>query len=246
MKSHDKHAQAPTQALGYVRVSTEDQVRDGVSLDAQRAKIRRYGALHELALADVIVDAGVSGAVPFGDRPGGARVLEAVQSNLVGAVVVYKLDRLGRRTLDVLNLVETLTEAGVALHSISEKLDTESAIGRFVLRTLASLAEMERDQVRERTSLAMHHKASRGEVVSRAPRGLRIEHGRLVPDPTSDGLRMLERARALRNQGLTYATIAQKLTAEGFKPIRRGAGPTIAAATVRYMLHNPRYAAHAT
>ena len=92
----------------------------------------------------------------------------------------------------------------------------------------------------------MQHKADRGEVVSRAPRGLRIEDGRLLPDPDSDGLRMLHRARELRSRHLTYKAIARTLTAEGFRSERPGASAAIAAATVRYMLLNPRYAEYAT
>jgi DNA invertase Pin-like site-specific DNA recombinase len=121
-----------------------------------------------------------------------------------------------------------------------EKLDTESAIGRFVLRTLASLAEMERDVIRERTRFALHHKAAKGQAVSRAARGLRIVDGRLANDPESDGVRMYLRARELRSQGRSFRAIAAQLTAEGYRPTRSGAGDAIAAQVVRYMLKNPR------
>lgn len=223
-------------AIGYARVSTDEQAREGVSVDAQVEKVRRYAELQELELVDVVVDAGVSGGKRLSDRPGGARVLQAVAAGDVQAVVVYKLDRLGRRTLDVLGVVEELAARGVALHSISEKLDTESAIGRFVLRTLASLAEMERDQVRERTRFAMQHKAAQGQAVSRAPRGLRIVAGKLEQDPASDGLRLRDRALALRRRGLSYRAVAVQLTAEGFAAEHGG---TLHANTVRYMLRNP-------
>lgn len=227
-------------AVGYARVSTDEQAREGVSLEAQVAKIRSYADLHDLELVCVFLDAGVSGGTALGERDGGSRVMELVRADEVDAVIVHKLDRLGRRTLDVLALVEELQDRGVALHSITEKLDTESAIGRFVLRTLASLAEMERDQVRERTQLAMRHKAAQGHVVSRAPRGLRIVDRQLAPDPESDGIAMYARAKALRDRGWTYRAIASRLTEEGFRPRRRDAGHAIAPEVVRYMLANPR------
>lgn len=227
--------------IGYARVSTDEQAREGVSIDAQVAKIRTYAQLADIDLIDVVVDAGESGGKLLAHRVGGARVLRAVERGNVQAVVVYKLDRLGRRTLDVLGAVEELVRRGVALHSISEKLDTESAIGRFVLRTLASLAEMERDQVGERTRFAMQHKAAQGQAVSRAPRGLRIVAGRLERDPTSDGLRLHGRALALRRQGFAYRTIAAELAAEGFAAERGG---KLHANTVRYMLRNPNLRGH--
>jgi DNA invertase Pin-like site-specific DNA recombinase len=229
-----------SKAIGYARVSTEEQAREGVSIDAQVEKIRAYAALQGLELLDLVVDAGESGGKRLADRPGGARVLELLDAGEASALVVYKLDRLGRRALDVLGLVDELGRRGVALHSISEKLDTESAIGRFVLVVLAGLAAMERDQVRERTRFAMQHKAAKGEAVSRAPRGLRIAGGRLVADPSSDGLRMLKRARELRQQGFSYRAIAGELEAGGFRPER---GARIGASTVRYMLSNPRLGA---
>lgn len=226
-----------TKAIGYARVSTDEQAREGVSIDAQIVKIRAYAQVAELEMVDVVVDAGESGGKLLAARVGGARVLHAVESGDVKAVVVHKLDRLGRRTLDVLGCVEELVRQGVALHSISERLDTESAIGRFVLRTLASLAEMERDQVRERTRFAMQHKAAQGQAISRAPRGLRIVAGKLARDPSSDGLRLHARAAELRRQGLAYRAIAAELTAEGFSAERGG---DLHANTVRYMLRNPK------
>jgi DNA invertase Pin-like site-specific DNA recombinase len=238
MQSNDGEPTDVTKrAIGYVRVSTDEQARDGVSLDAQAGKIRAYAILHELELLDVIIDAGESGGTPLAERAGGARIMDAIRMRQADAVIVYRLDRLGRRTLDVLSLVENVTRRGIALHSITEKLDTESAIGRFVLRTLASLAEMERDQVRDRTRMAMQHIAANSRAVSRPPRGLRIVDGRFEPDPGSDGLRMLTRARELRTQELTYRAIAATLHAEGFRPER---GTRMSASTVRYMLRNPR------
>src|SRR5438105_1968455 len=116
--------------LGYVRVSTDEQARDGVSLDAQAAKIRDYCRLHELPLARVLVDRGLSGKGL--DRPALQELFTAAEAGQVAGIVVYKLDRLSRRTRDLLDLVDRLERAGVALHSLQEKLDTKSAVGRFV------------------------------------------------------------------------------------------------------------------
>ena len=106
----------------------------------------------------------------------------------------------------------------------------------------AAFAELERNLIAERTRTALHHKRDKGEVVSRAPRGLRIVDGRLAPDPESDGLRMVERARTMRAEGVTLAAIASALEREGFKPER---GRRFYASTVRYLLNNPRLNCHA-
>src|SRR4051794_1870007 len=96
---------APVRGIGYARVSSEDQVR-GVSLDAQRATLLKYADLHadELALVDVIVDAGISGKTL--ERPGLRRALGMIETGEVGALVVVKLDRLTRSVRDLGELLE--------------------------------------------------------------------------------------------------------------------------------------------
>lgn len=194
-------------AVGYVRVSTNEQAREGVSLDAQEAAIRAYAALHGLPLVEIIRDAGASAKDL--ERPGIQALLAQAADDELGAVVVLRLDRLSRRTRDLLELVERLETAGVALHSIHEHLDTQSAVGRFVLRTLASLAEMERDLIVERTREALRHKAQAGEWVGRVPLGYRLEGGRLIPDP--EGQAFFRRARRLRRRKLPLRAIAGRL-----------------------------------
>lgn len=149
-------------AAGYIRVSTEEQSREGVSLEMQITKIRQYCELNELELVGIYGDPGISGK-SIKARPGIQAVLEMVDRKRIDHVVVYKLDRLARNTIETLEMVERMDKKSVSLHSISEKLDTQSAIGRFVVRTLASLAEMERDQVSERTTGALQSKRARGE-----------------------------------------------------------------------------------
>src|SRR5947207_9644845 len=106
--------------LGYARVSTDEQAREGVSLDAQAAKIRSYCSLHDLTLERVLVDEGLSGAGL--NRPALQALLTAIDAGQISGVVVYKLDRLSRSTRDLLDLVDRCEEAGVALHSLQEKL----------------------------------------------------------------------------------------------------------------------------
>jgi site-specific DNA recombinase len=202
--------------MGYTRVSTEGQVEHGVSLAVQRAKIEAYGALHELPLGEVIEDAGYSAKRLA--RPGMARLLRSVDAGDCRAVIVCKLDRLSRSTRDVLELIERFERRGVALHSIEEHLDTQSAVGRFVLRTLASLAEMERDLIGERTKEAMAHLRDTGQVYCR-PRFVDCE--------------VLAWLRAQRLAGRSYGAMAAELQVKGI-PTARGGGWH--ATTVRQLL----------
>jgi site-specific DNA recombinase len=192
-------------AIGYVRVSTDGQADHGISLDMQRTKVEAYASLHDLELVEVICDEGWSAKSL--QRPGVQRMLARVDAGEVEAVVVYKLDRLSRRTRDVLDLVERFERANVALHSIQESLDTQSAIGRFVLRTLASLAEMERDLISERTRDALAHVKAQGKHVGR------------IGFADADVIRGIKRCRA---EGWTYQDIVADLNARQVPTARGG------------------------
>src|SRR5262249_28867342 len=124
-------------AVGYVRVSTENQAERGVSLDAQLDKIRAMATVKGADLIDVIVDAGASAKDL--NRPGMNRLREMVRTRLLGAVIVVKLDRLTRSVKNLWELLEEFNRRHVALVSLEESLDTASAAGRLVLNVMASV-----------------------------------------------------------------------------------------------------------
>jgi len=153
---------APSRVIGYIRVSTLEQKDEGVSLAAQGQKIEHYTAMHDLDLVEVLADEGLS-AKAVDHRPGATKVHDLVRKGKVDGVVVTKLDRLFRRTSDAIAFAELCEKKGVQLHSISENLDTSTAIGSFFFTLMSALAEMERRQVGERTALALAHKQAHGE-----------------------------------------------------------------------------------
>ncbi len=115
-------------ALGYARVSTDEQAREGVSLDAQRSRIRAYCEAKDLELVDLLTDDGISGKTL--DRPALRELVARCERGEVRNVVVVKLDRLTRRTRDLLALVDDLFLARqIELHSVSESLDTSTPHG---------------------------------------------------------------------------------------------------------------------
>jgi DNA invertase Pin-like site-specific DNA recombinase len=212
--------------VGYIRVSTSEQAEHGVSLDAQRAKIDAYCQLHELALVAVEVDAGISGSTM--DRPGLQRALAMLKRGAARGLIVVKLDRLTRSVVDLSTLVERYFKGGKrALHSVSERVDTSSAMGRGVLNIFASLGQLERDQVGERTSQAMQHLKSQGKYT-----GGRARFGFAVgADPAEQEI--LATARAARARGLSLRDVVAELEERG---VRSRAGKPFALAQVARML----------
>jgi len=199
--------------IGYIRVSHEDQARDGVSLEMQAEKIRTYCALNDLELIDVSEDAGIS-AKNISGRPGFQAALGSVYDGQADGLLVWKLDRAFRSTQDALATAEKLNKRGKGLVSICEKLDTTSAIGEFFFTLLASLAQMERKLIGERTAAALAQKRSNGEKTGGSvPYGYRVQDGRLIPDPEQQCI--IERIRELRAEGRSYQGIADILAEEG-------------------------------
>ena len=207
--------------FGYIRVSTEEQSREGVSLDAQRAKIRAYCELHGYTLAEIIEDAGLSGKDM--ERPGVQRLIDLCRNGRAGHVVVYKLDRLTRRTRHLLELVEDeFTGNGVEFHSIMEALDTTTPGGKFTLTILGALAQMEREQIGERTREALRHIKSTGRHVGAPPFGQSMTEAAGILAPVEAEAPTLEIIGRMRRSGKTYRDIAQALNRRGMKTQRGG------------------------
>jgi DNA invertase Pin-like site-specific DNA recombinase len=112
-------------AVIYIRVSTEDQATNGLSIENQEAKCRSYCDLHDLVPYEVIQDNGRSGKDL--SRPGIQRVIELCEAGEIEDVVVYDLSRLTRSTRDLLELIEVdFHKNGINFHSIQESLDTRT------------------------------------------------------------------------------------------------------------------------
>lgn len=203
-------------AVGYVRVSTEEQVREGISLENQKAKIKAYAELNDLELVEVVADEGLSAKNL--NRPGIRKVLEMAHNKEIGAFVVYKLDRAFRSTIDALEVTSELDRCGVGFHSINERLDTKSPLGKFFFTLIAGIAEMERGIIGERTSDALKRKIEKGEHVGHIPFGYQIEHGELSPYLPEQAI--IKLARELRQRGYTFQAIAEEFKNRGIKTKR--------------------------
>ncbi len=205
-------------AIGYIRVSTQEQASEGYSLAAQEAKIRQYADLYGLDLVDVVTDAGVSAKSL--DRPGLAEALRRLEVGEAGALVILKLDRLTRSVADWNALIDRYFGKAVALMSVSDQIDTRTAGGRLVLNVLVSVAQWEREAIGERTAAALAEKKRQGEAVGRPAYGFEIRDGRIAE--VKDEAAVVARVTTLRAEGLTLQAIADTLNAEGIATKRGG------------------------
>jgi site-specific DNA recombinase len=145
----------------YCRVSTEEQ-REPQSILTQREFGGRYTALHNLPVFRVYADDGVSGTVPFEQRPEGCQVVKDARAGKFDQLLVYKLDRLGRETRLILNAVAEPEKLGVRVHSMTEEFDTASATGRLMLTMLSGFATHEREVIRQRSVAGTKRLAAAG------------------------------------------------------------------------------------
>lgn len=200
-------------AIGYVRVSTKDQATNGVSIDMQKEKIKQYCDFYDMELVDILEDAGKSGKTL--KRPAAQELIKMVDDKTFDALVIYKLDRLGRSVVDLIGFAQTMEKKEIALHSISEKLDTTSSLGRFFFAVLAALAQLERDIIAERTTEALQLKIARGEKIgAHPPVGKMFVGNMVVDDPYS--ARVLDYLKEWRDDGYSLNEISLRLAAEGF------------------------------
>jgi DNA invertase Pin-like site-specific DNA recombinase len=202
------------QAIGYVRVSTEGQVHEGISLEAQEARIRAWAIANDYTVTAIHSDAGISGG-RADNRPGLQRAIAEAGQGV--ALVVYSLSRLARSTKDAIAISEALAKRGADLVSLTERIDTTTASGKMVFRMMAVLAEFERDQISERTKTALAFKKSQSKRVGTVPFGhdLAPDGETLVKNPAEQEAICL--ILELRKNGLSLRKIKAELEAHGFK-----------------------------
>jgi DNA invertase Pin-like site-specific DNA recombinase len=213
--------------VGYVRVSTEAQATEGVSLDAQRARLIAYCAALGYELVAIETDAGASARSL--DRDGLRAALARLDNGDARALAVVKLDRLTRSVRDLAALVERYFHGGgggAELLSVSDSIDTHTAAGRLVLNVLVSVAQWEREATAERTREALATVRATGGTLGAAALGWRRAtaldaRGRRTVETVESELVTIARAQELRALGGSLRTIAATLTAEGH-PTKRG------------------------
>jgi DNA invertase Pin-like site-specific DNA recombinase len=210
-------------AVGYVRVSTDQQAQEGVSLEAQKVRIRAHCTSQDIELVEIVCDDGYSAKSL--DRPGMKRALGMLAEKVVNAIVVVKLDRLTRSVKDLGFLCDTYFREGMphSLLSVSDSIDTRSASGKLMLNVLMSVAQWEREAISERTQEAMDELKRRGVRMGTPPYGFQYtkeadEFGRrnMIPHPGEQA--NIARICEWHKQGLSVLGITKRLVAEGIAP----------------------------
>lgn len=219
-------AASKNRVIGYIRVSTDQQASEGVSLEAQREKIRAYCTALDLYLIDICADNGYSAKTI--ERPGLRDALAQLRSGEADILLVAKLDRLTRSVKDLGQLVDQYFLPGrYSLLSIGDSIDTRTASGRLVLNVLASVAQWEREAISERTSEALRHLKAQGVHIGATGYGaMRVsesdENGRRRIVAVAEQEQVIARMRALRQSGLTLSAICVQLNQEGIPSPRGG------------------------
>ena len=196
---------------GYARVSTEEQSAEGHSLDAQARMIQGKAMTLDADVAQMFVDAGVSGGTPIGKRPAGAGMLAALKKGDV--VIASALDRMFRDTRDALNTIHDFKQRGVSLRFLN-LFDGGDVVfnghAKMLLTILAAFAEEERAAVGRRTKAVRQHLDATGAYGGgKRPYGYDVVDGRLVENDAEQAA--IRTAKALKADGKSLRAIQAAL-----------------------------------
>ena len=139
----------------YTRVSTGDQAKEGFSLDAQLDKLRSYCNARDWKIGGEYIDDGYSGR--NAKRPAYCRMIEEMEK--WDTILVLKMDRIHRNSKNFMVMMEYLKQKEKEFVSMSESLDTSTAMGRFVMNIIQGIAQLESEQIGERVYIGMEQKA---------------------------------------------------------------------------------------
>jgi site-specific DNA recombinase len=228
------------------RNSSEEQAERG-TIENQLIFLREYCKLYDIPIHDEYLDEGIPGTVKLSDRPGGSRLLEDAKRGAFNVVLVYRLDRLGRSLLTIIDAFETLKTYGVDIRSATEPFDTSTPFGKFLFQFLASLAEFERALIHERTSAGRHRVARRGKwTTGKPPFGYALDvDGHLTPSTKlvpqlniTEADLIKELFERVASKESTAQNEARRFNALGIPSIRGGVWY---APAVSYIIHNTLY-----
>ena len=197
--------------IAYVRVSTDKQVEEGMSLAAQSEQIKKYAALYDLEIIDTVIDDGYSASNL--DRPGLKRAFGMLDAGIASGVIITKLDRLTRSVFDLGYLLKNYMDK-YRFMSVYDKFDTDTASGRMILSILTTVSQWEREVISERTKAVLQHKKANGERCGNIPFGYKLADDSVHLEKDLKEQRVIDFIKIQRSTGKSLIEISESLTSE--------------------------------
>lgn len=200
----------------YIRVSTEEQVKEGYSISAQREKLKAFCLAQDWDDFKFYVEEGLSGKTT--KRPKLNELFKHIEQGSIKTLLVYRLDRLTRSVRDLHKLLDELEKYGCRFKSATEVYDTSTAMGRMFITIVASIAQWESENLGERVRMGQIEKARQGEWAAQAPYGFKKVEKRLVQDP--ERIAVLKDIIDKIESGYSFRKLANYLTLKQVKNVR--------------------------
>ena len=189
----------------YMRVSTEDQAREGFSLPEQKERLEAYCKFKGFVIKDYYTDAGIS-AKTGNYRPEFERLKEDIKSKKINTIIALKQDRITRSILDWEELMRFLEENDAYLDCVNDDINTTNANGKMVSRILMSVSQQEIERTSERTKVGLAGAIKQGHIPHQAPLGYKHENKKLVIDHLTKDV--VIRIFELYHKGMSYQKIS--------------------------------------
>ena len=189
----------------YMRVSTEDQAREGFSLPEQKERLEAYCKFKGFVIKDYYTDAGIS-AKTGNYRPEFERLKEDIKLKKINTIIALKQDRITRSIFDWEELMRFLEENDAYLDCVNDDINTTNANGKMVSRILMSVSQQEIERTSERTKVGLAGAIKQGHIPHQAPLGYKHENKKLVIDHLTKDV--VIRIFELYHKGMSYQKIS--------------------------------------
>lgn len=219
----------------YVRVSTEEQATEGFSIQAQLSELERYALQNNLDIVERYIDEGFSGKTIEG-RPQMRRLLKEVKQRQFQSVLIYRTDRLSRRTKDSLEIIEIFQKNNIQLLSITENVDLSNPVGIAMFQIMSSINELERNTIITRVKMGMTERAKQGKYNGGIVLGYDAVNKELIIN--EDEAHIVRTIFNFAEQDMGLKAITRRLNEMGYRTKK---GNPFSTLSVKNILNNPIY-----
>ncbi|WP_342544459.1 recombinase family protein [Lysinibacillus sp. FSL W7-1291] len=239
---------SPKKVAIYARVSTTEQAEEGYSIDEQIRVLKEFCEKEGYGVYDEYVDRGISGKNITG-RPAIKRLLADAEQKKFDIVLVWKMNRLARKSLDLMNIVEQLNSKNIAFRSYTEKYETETPTGKLHFQMMAAIAEYERNNIAENVKMGMIARAKDGQWNGGQVMGYDVvEKDSENKKRKQTGLQINEQEAKIISlifkmytTGHGYKAIANKINQDGYRTKKN---KTFSLNAIKTIVTNPVYAGY--